>query len=91
MIGDLIVLALSVYGAKYIYERSTGKLTEERSTFYRERVFGISLRFVIGIAAVLAVIIGGFILLVMFTPTVRGGILNVGRVGKDGVGWFCCG
>jgi hypothetical protein len=29
MIGDLIVLALVVYGAKYVYERSTGKLTDE--------------------------------------------------------------
>jgi hypothetical protein len=57
MTGDLIVLALVIF-----MEQSTStnvrpeKLTDERSRFYRERVFGIRLRFAIAVATVLAVI-----------------------------------
>ena len=42
------------------------KLTDERS---RERVFGIRLRFVMAVTTVLVVIIGGFIMIVVLTPT----------------------
>jgi hypothetical protein len=41
MLAYIIIVVLLVFAGKYFYERHTGKLTEGRSRFYKEKIFGI--------------------------------------------------